>query len=196
MSSSILRRLLPMARSARPLWKTPMRTVGELPIRRAGCWPETPCWPYPYMKPWVDFWEAAEQQRLNKLKIKPAKNPCGGPEIKKYSPAGDVIKVTLDKENLLMEMEFNLCNYETEDLCVNLTCDWIIINAQHCLRADKFGYVARQLTRQIHIPEGLDKDSICGNYTDKGNLVLSIKARDEEGFNYVEDLYGSKPPCC
>ncbi|KAL8605305.1 hypothetical protein ACOMHN_031244 [Nucella lapillus] len=199
---SLLRRLLPVARCAGKLWTAPSRGIADIPIRKGPFWDLG--WPYPYMRPWNDVWDEHQREYLRRmdkiLRISPMDRMDDkeaaqkkGPQIKEYTGT-DVVKMKMDKDNLLMEMEFDVSNYDPDDLYVNLTGDWVIINGQHSILADKFGYITRQFTRQIHLPEGLIKDSIAGRYTAQGNLLLSIKAEDEDAFSRVEALHKRESP--
>lgn len=91
--------------------------------------------------------------------------------------SGPATKPNIGKDGF--QLCLNVRNYLASEISVKTDEKSIVVEAKHEERQDDHGYVSRQFTRRVDLPEGVNAEGVVATLSAEG--ILTIKAPAAEG---------------
>ncbi|XP_054287781.1 alpha-crystallin A chain-like [Macrosteles quadrilineatus] len=88
-----------------------------------------------------------------------------------------------DEKNF--KVSLHVRHYKPEDLSVKVVDNFAIVEGQHEERRDHHGFISRQFTRRVHLPEDIDASALQTTLSSDGILQLHApkKLHEKNGRN-------------
>lgn len=110
-----------------------------------------------------------------------------GNRVWERSPvAGKEVSVKYDNKEF--EVKLDVSQYAPDELTVKVTDHQLVVSGSHQQKADKYGYVKREFTRRVVVPEDVEVDTLESTLTNDGYLVVSgrVKGAPEDSGRTLE----------
>ncbi|KAK7097214.1 heat shock protein hsp-16.2-like [Littorina saxatilis] len=180
----MFRQIIPVTKAARPVLTVAKRGKKNLPVwspfggrRSAAAWDD----------PWFnDFFRTPGPMRVFDDQMRDVMDkflrmsPLSGFNVRvpgEYGLNAEIVEAKIDDKG--MNLKLNVSHYQPDELKVKIVDDRLVILGKHEKKSDEHGFVSREFSRELLLPEEVDRDTLHSRITEDGNLIITAKVKAE-----------------